>query len=78
MVNYYKITTKLGHQGTGKYKEITFYIKAKDINKAINKALHMPGVKHNNPSSILSASIISEENYKNNITTSAYEKFKKN
>lgn len=45
-MNYYIVKCKLGHCGTGQYREISFNIKAKNAYDAIDKAKRMPGVKH--------------------------------
>lgn len=37
-MNYYIVKCKLGHSGTGQYREISFNIKAKNASDAIDKA----------------------------------------
>lgn len=69
-MNYYKVTVKRGHQGSGQYVPITFYFMAKSLWSAINKAKQMPGVKHH--ASIISAQQITKEEYKEMSTKSAY------
>lgn len=74
-MKYYSIIAKLGHQGCGKYQEITFYIKAKNAAEAYIKATKMPGVKHNNNSNISKLNEIDKEEYNKKRQHSAYEKF---
>lgn len=76
-MNYYEIKCKLGHSGTGQFRIITFYIKAKDVVTAIDKAKSMPGVKHHSTSAIVGLKSISEVEYIENRKQSAYESFKK-
>ena len=65
-MNYYIVKCKLGHSGTGQYREILFNIKAKNASDAIDKAKKMPGVKHDSNTAILGLKQITEEQYKEN------------
>ena len=76
-MNYYIIKCKLGHSGTGQYREISFNIKAKNAIDAMSKAKRMPGVKHDSNTAILGLKQITEEEYKQNRKMSAYQDFKK-
>lgn len=76
-MNYYIVRCKLGHSGTGQYREISFNIKAKSASDAIDKAKRMPGVKHDSSTVILGLKQITEEQYNKNRKESAYEDFKK-
>lgn len=72
---YYKITCKMGHQGTGKYGDITFYICSTDTASAVEAAKAMPGVKHDRlPQSVEQ---ITRKEFLNGRKTSAYERYKK-
>ena len=74
---YYLITCQFGHQGSGKSETITFNIKAKNISEALDKAKHMPGVKHDKNTVIVNVKKITEEEYIENMNESAYRKFQK-
>lgn len=76
-MNYYIVKCKLGHSGTGQYREISFNIAANSISEAMDKAKSMPGVKHNANNVILGINKISKKQYIQNRKTSAYESFKK-
>lgn len=76
-MKYFAICCKLGHQGRGRYQEITFAIKAYTIMDAISHARSMPGVKHDNPTCILYSKEITREEYFIRRQVSAYEKFKR-
>ena len=76
-MNYYRISCKFGHSGTGQYRDIVFYIAASGINKAMNKAKNMPGVKHNSSSVITGLKCITKEEYFEHRKESAYKDFKK-
>ena len=76
-MNYYIVKCKLGHSGTGQYREISFNIKAKNVSDAIDKAKRMPGVKHDSSTAILGLKQITEEQYNINRKESAYKDFKK-
>lgn len=76
-MNYYKISCKYGHSGTGRYRDIVFYIKAPNVTIAIDKAKHMPGVKHNSSSAITGLKTITEEEYIEHRKESAYKNFQK-
>lgn len=76
-MNYYKISCKYGHSGTGKYRDIVFYIKAPNAVVAMDKARQMPGVKHDSSSAITRLEMISEEEYRECRKDSAYKNFKK-
>lgn len=76
-MNYYIVKCKLGHSGTGQFREISFNIRAKNAADAIARAKRMPGVKHDSSTAILGLKQITEEEYKQNRKTSAYQDFKK-
>ena len=76
-MNYYRISCKYGHSGSGKYRDIVFYIEAPSVTIAINKAKYMPGVKHNSPSAITGLKTITEEEYIEHRKESAYKNFQK-
>lgn len=76
-MNYYKISCKYGHSGTGKYRDIVFYIEAPSAVVAVNKARQMPGVKHDSSSATTGLRMISEEEYRECRKDSAYKNFKK-
>ena len=76
-MNYYEIKCKLGHSGSGNYREISFTIAANGISEAMDKAKSMPGVKHNANDVILGINKISRKQYIQNREISAYEPFKK-
>lgn len=76
-MNYYKVSCKYGHSGTGKYRDIVFYIEAPSAVVAMDKAKQMPGVKHDSSSAITRLKMISEEEYREGRKDSAYKNFKK-
>lgn len=76
-MNYYKISCKYGHSGTGKYRDIVFCVKAPSAVVAMDKARQMPGVKHDSSSAITGLKLISEEEYRECRKDSAYKNFKK-
>ena len=76
-MKYFAICCKMGHQGRGRYQEITFAIKAYSIVEAMGQARTMPGVKHNNPTCILYSKEITHEEYIMRRQISAYSKFKR-
>ena len=67
-MNYYIVKCKLGHSGTGQYREISFNSKAKNASDALDKAKKMQGVKHDSRTAILGLKQITEEKYKQNRT----------
>lgn len=76
MSKYFKVIAKGGHLGAGNSAELVFYIKAKDAIVAMTKVKNMPAVKHDKSNAISSVSIISEDEYNNNIATrSAYDAY---
>ena len=60
-MKFWRVVARGGHVGTGKYKELIFFIKADTAIKASKKARYLPGVKHNRPEAIISVKEISEE-----------------
>ena len=76
-MNYYIVKCKLGHSGTGNYREISFNIAANNISEAMDKAKAMPGVKHNANDVILGINKITKKQYIQNRKMSAYALFKK-
>lgn len=76
-MNYYIVKCKLGHSGTGQFREISFNIGAKNAADAIDKAKRMPGVKHDSSTAILGLKQITKEEYSKNYKESAYKNFKK-
>ena len=76
-MNYYIIRCKLGHSGSGQYREISFNIKARNAIDAMDRAKRMPGVKHNSSTVVLGLKQITQEEYVQNRKESAYKDFKK-
>lgn len=76
-MNYYIVRCKLGHSGSGQYREILFNIKARNAIDAMDKARKMPGVKHDSNTAILGLKQITQEEYVQNRKESAYKDFKK-
>ena len=72
-MRYFKVRVLRGHLGCGKNHEITFFVEARDIIKAVTIALKMPGVKHNCYSPF--AEEVTEEEYEKARKTSAYANF---
>ena len=72
-MHYYKVVVKGGHVGTGKYRELIFYIAAKDAFQAIDEALKMPGVKHKF-SALIGLNEISHKEFVKWRGTSAYKR----
>lgn len=62
---YFRVVVKGGHVGSGKYKELVFYIQAKDSLSAGLAAKKFPGVKHTSHSGILSVKSVTEDEYIN-------------
>lgn len=75
--NYYAVTCKLGHSGTGRHREITFYFRAEDAISAMSRAKKMPGVKHDSTTAILGLKQITKEQYEEHRKESSYKDFKK-
>lgn len=69
-MNYFAITVPRGHCGSGKSIDIIFAIKAENISIACKKAKKMPAIKHSH--GIINAKTITEEEYNNIRSTSAY------
>lgn len=76
-MSYYAVHCKLGHSGTGQYRDIVFYICAKTAIDAMDKAKKMPGVKHQNRSAVLNLKQITQEEYIANRKESAYKNYKR-
>ena len=76
-MNYYIVRCKLGHSGSGRYREISFNIKAKNAIDAMDRAKRMPGVKHTSSTAVLGLKQITQEQYFQNRKESAYKDFKK-
>ena len=76
-MDYYVISCKFGHSGSGRYRVINLSIAANNINDAIYQAKRMPGVKHNSNSVIIGLKKLTKEQYIENRKISAYEQFKK-
>lgn len=76
-MKYFAICCKMGHQGRGRYQEITFAIKASTTADAITHAISMPGVKHKDLRAILSSKEITYKEYIFRRQTSAYARFKR-
>ena len=74
-VSYYAITAKLGHFGSGRCGDTTFYIVANSILEATRKIRKFPMVKHSGVDTIISAVQITQEDYQKGRETSAYAKF---
>ena len=45
-MKYYKIQVEFGHLGCGNSLPTWIYVKAKNIIKALDKAKHLPAIKH--------------------------------
>ena len=60
-MKYWLIRCPQGHCGTGKYREITFAFKAKNLVSAMGIAMRMPSIKHHRVP--LYAKEISKEEY---------------
>ena len=78
-MKYFKITVLKAHNSTiNNYSTITFYIKAKNINQAIDKVKLFPGIKRNNNRFIQTIEEISSTEYNNKMDNgySAYSKYK--
>lgn len=71
-MNYYKVTVKQGHKGSGQYVPLTFYFMAKTLWSAVNKAKQMPGIKHH--AFIISAEQVSKEEYMEFRKENAYKR----
>lgn len=71
-MKYYLITCMQGHQGRGRYREITFAMMARNLIEAQDKAKKMPSVKHTR--GILMGREITEEEYYERRKISAYDR----
>ena len=69
-MNYYKVSTLRGHQGRGRFVDITFYVIAKDALHAMNIAKKKPGVKHSRM--VISCKQITAQEYIEGRKFSAY------
>ena len=76
-MKYFAICCKMGHQGRGRYQEITFAIKAFTNTEAITQAMSMPGVKYKDIRAIIQSKEITREEYFYRRQISAYEMFKR-
>jgi hypothetical protein len=45
-MKYYSVVCPMGHVGSGKVRDIKFYIMALNAYDAMKKAMRMPAVKH--------------------------------
>ncbi len=45
MKTLYRCTVKVGHAGSGNYRERDIWVRARTITEALEKAKHYPGVK---------------------------------
>jgi len=62
-MDYFAITAKCGHAGTGKFTERTYYVSGPDLITAADLVRSFPGVKHDLPTAILKARKISKKEY---------------
>ena len=72
-MKHYLITCTRGHCGVGHSTEIKFAIRAENMISAMDRARHMPSVKHTRI--ILLGKEISEEEYNEYRQKSAYERY---
>ena len=72
MKRYFKVTCHRGHCGTGHSTDITFVFVADNLLQAMDKAKRMPSVKHTRL--IINGTEITETEYNDRRTKSAYEK----
>ena len=69
-MKYYKVQVVLGHMGKNNGLPIWVYVKAKDILKAMQKARHIPAVKHSRiPTQIIE---ITKKEYDKGIESNNY------
>ncbi len=54
----YKAIVKMGHMGTGKFREETIYVDGETIMDAFDAAKWSPGVKHKSTSVLLLEAVI--------------------
>lgn len=57
----YKVTMRCGHVGDGKYIPITYVVIAESKKEAIEKAIRIPRVKHDDPNALIHISSCSEK-----------------
>jgi hypothetical protein len=55
----WKCLVKMGHVGTGKYREKVIVIKGRDIIQAMRRARYFPGVKSHLNDAILKVEMVS-------------------
>lgn len=73
-MKYYLITCMRGHCGIGHSSEISFAIAAANLLEATDKARRMPSVKHTHGRAILGGKEITQAEYYEYRSVSAYER----
>lgn len=71
-MKYYSVLCPSGHVGSGKSKELLFYIRANDAYCAMKQAMRMPAIKHSRIA--INVKEVTEQEYMINLTRNAYHK----